>query len=82
MVVNKSFLGLVLRIFVLQVLVLPSDSDQVWPLIQQLVSVSLPAAKRQGHAELWVEKLVMDFWSLKLLFIVSFGMFLPYFELL
>ena len=42
----------------------------------------LPAAKRQGHVELWVEKLVMDFWSLKLLFIVSFGMFPSYFELL
>ena len=43
----------------------------------------LPAAKRQGHAELWVEKKkrLMDFWSLKLLFIVSFGMFLSYFEL-
>ena len=45
----------------------------------------LPAAKRQSQAKLWVEKKekrVMDFWSLKLLFIVSFGMLLSYFELL
>ena len=45
----------------------------------------LPAAKQQGQVELWVEKKekrVMDFWSLKLLVIVAFGMFLFYFELL
>ena len=44
----------------------------------------LPAAKRQGHAELWVEKKEESygFLAIELLFIVSFGMFLSCFEFL
>ena len=42
----------------------------------------LPAAKRQGHAELQVEKKkgLMDFETLKPLFLVLFGIILSSFE--
>ena len=43
----------------------------------------LPAAKRQGHAELWVEKKrkgLMGFETLKPLFLLLFGIILSSYE--
>ena len=47
------------------------------------VLLFLPAAKRQGHAELWVEKKrkgLMGFETLKPLFLVLFGIILSSYE--
>ena len=55
-----------------------------WPPEKSMIFTCREAARssRTVGRKKKKKKRLMDFWSLKLLFIVSFGMFLPYFELL